>query len=401
LGYRNVVLLSIATAIGRAGAPMVLLIGGIIGAELAPSPALATLPITITVVGVALFTIPAAMLMKRFGRKSGFIGSSLVTALAALLAAYALGIGSFLLFCTAMVFMGSNMAFVQQYRFAAAESVEPRHVSKAVSFVLLGGVLAGYLGPEIAKRTRDWLDYGLYTGSFVALAVLYIIVIVLLLFLRDVVPQDEGATGGERPLKVVIAQPIYLVAVLAGVISYGVMSFMMTATPISMHKIDGYSLDQTALVIQSHVIAMYLPALFTGFIVARLGVLRVMGVGAVILFACVAIAAVDRTFMHYWGALVFLGLGWNFLFVGGTVLLTRSYRSSERFQAQAVNDFLIFGIQAFASLLAGAVMYYASWRVLSLLNLPFLLLLLVAIAALARYVARPARGGLAAATDSA
>jgi MFS family permease len=379
---------------------MVLLIGGIIGAELAPSPALVTLPITVTVVGVALFTIPAAMLMKRFGRKAGFIGSSLVTAIAALVAAYALGTGSFLLFCTAMVFIGSNIAFVQQYRFAAAESVEPRHVSKAVSFVLLGGVLAGYLGPEIAKWTKDWLDYGLYTGSFVALAVLYIIVIVLLLFLRDVAPQEEGATGGERPLKVVIAQPIYLVAVLAGIISYGVMSFMMTATPISMHVMDGHTLDQTAWVIQSHVIAMYLPALFTGFLVARLGVLRVMGVGAVILFACVAMAVVDRTLMHYWGALVLLGLGWNFLFVGGTVLLTRSYRSSERFQAQAVNDFSIFGVQAFASLLAGAVIYYASWRVLSLLNLPFLLLLLVAIAAFARYVARPTQGGLAAVTDS-
>jgi predicted MFS family arabinose efflux permease len=380
---------------------MVLLIGGIIGAELAPSPALATLPITITVVGVALFTIPAVMLMKRFGRKAGFVGSSLVTALAALLAAYALGIESFLLFCTAMVLIGSNTAFVNQYRFAAAESVEAQHVSKAVSFVLLGGVLAGYLGPEVAKRTKDWLDYGLYTGSFVALAALSVIVVVLLLFLREVAPQEDGATGGKRPLKVVIAQPIYLVAVLAGVISFGVMSFMMTATPISMHKMDGYSLDQTARVIQSHVIAMFLPSLFTGFIIARLGVLRVMGVGTVILFACVAIAVVDRTLMHYWGALVLLGLGWNFLFVGATVLLTRSYRSSERFQAQAVNDFLIFGIQALASLLAGAVIYFAGWKVLSLLNLPFLLLLLVAIAAFARYMARPAQGGLAAATDSA
>jgi MFS family permease len=380
---------------------MVLLIGGIIGAELAPSPALVTLPITITVVGVALFTIPAAMLMKRFGRKAGFIGSSLVTALAALLAAYALGIESFLLFCTAMIFIGSNAAFVQQYRFAAAESVEARHVSKAVSFVLLGGVLAGYLGPEIAKRTKDWWDFGVYTGSFVVLASLYIIVFVLLLFLRDVAPQEAGATGGERPLRVVIAQPVYIVAVLAGVVSYGVMSFMMTATPVSMHVMDGYSLEQTAWVIQSHVIAMYLPALFTGFIVARLGVLRVMGVGAVILFACVAIAVVDRSLMHYWGALVLLGLGWNFLFVGGTVLLTQSYRSSERFQAQAVNDFMIFGVQAIASLLAGAVMYYASWKILSLLNLPFLLLLLVAIAALGRYMARPAQGGLAAATESA
>jgi predicted MFS family arabinose efflux permease len=380
---------------------MVLLIVGIIGAELAPSPALGNLPITITIVGVALFTIPATMLMKRFGRKKGFVGSSLVTALAALLAAYALWTHSFLLLCTAMVFMGSNMAFVNQYRFAAAESVGAQYVSKAVSFVLLGGVFAAILGPEIAKRTKDWLDYGPYTGSFVALAVLFIIVAALLLFLREAVPQEDSATGQKRPLKVVVAQPTYLVAVLAGVISFGVMSFMMTATPSSMHRIDGYSLGQTGLVIQSHGIAMFLPSLFTGFIIARLGVLRVMGVGTVILFVSVAIAAVDRTFMHYWGALVLLGLGWNFVFVGATVLLTRSYRASERFQAQAVNDFLIFGIQAFTSLLAGAVISYAGWKVLSLLNLPFLLLLLVAIAAFARYEGRPARGGLAAVTDSA
>jgi predicted MFS family arabinose efflux permease len=381
---------------------MVLLIVGIIGAELAPSPALGNLPITITIVGVAVFTIPATMLMKRFGRKAGFIGSSLVTALAALLAAYAIWTRSFLLLCTAMVFMGSNTAFVNQYRFAAAESVEPKQVSKAVSFVLLGGVIAGILGPEIAKRTGDWLDYGLYTGSFVVLAILSIVVaVLLLLFLREVAPQEEGSTSQKRPLKVVVAQPTYLVAVLAGVISFGVMSFMMTATPSSMHGKDGYSLDQTGLVIQSHVIAMFLPSLFTGFIIARLGVLRVMGFGTAILFACVAVAAVDRTLLHYWGALVLLGLGWNFVFVGATVLLTRSYRPSERFQAQAVNDFLIFGIQAFTSLLAGAVIYYAGWKTLSLLNLPFLLVLLVTIAAFARYEARPARGGLAAITDSA
>jgi MFS family permease len=291
------------------------------------------------------------------------------------------------------------MAFVQQYRFAAAESVEPRHVSKAVSFVLLGGVLAGYLGPEITTRTKDWLDFGLYTGSFVALAVLYIIVIVLLLFLRDVAPQEESATGQERRLKVVIAQPTYIVAVLAGVVSYGVMSFMMTATPISMHVMDSYTLEQTAWVIQSHVIAMYLPALFTGFIVARLGVLRVMTIGVIILLACVVLAVIDRSLLHYWGALVALGVGWNFLFVGGTVLLTQSYRPSERFQAQAVNDFTIFGAQGFSSLIAGAVIYYASWEILSLLNLPFLLILLVAIVALGRYMVRPAQGGLAAIAD--
>jgi MFS family permease len=399
LKSRNVVILSIATALGRAAAPLTLLVGGIIGAELAPSPALATASVTIGILGVAIFTIPAALVMKRVGRKAGFIGATLVAAVGALLAAYAIAAGNFALFCAAMVLLGANLAFVQQYRFAAAESVEGPQVGKAVSFVLLGGVAAGYLGPEIANRTKDWLDYGLYTGSFVALAALYLVVAVLLVFMREVAPPEESAGGAGRPLRAVIAQPTYLVAVVAGVVSYGVMSFMMTATPVSMHVMDGYTLEQTGWVIQSHAIAMYLPALVTGLVIERLGVLRVMGVGVFTLFACVLLAAIDRTLMHYWGALVLLGVGWNFLFVGGTVLLTRSYYPSERFQAQAVNDFLIFGVQAFTSLAAGAVIYYAGWEVLSLLTLPFLVMLLAAIAALGRYLARPAGGELAAVAD--
>jgi len=399
LGTRNVVILSIGSALGRAGAPMVLLIGGIIGADLAPSTSLATLPITLGVVGVAIFSIPAALLMKRIGRKAGFIASSLMAAIAALVAAYAVGAASFVVFCAAMIFLGANLAFVQQYRFAAAESVKPQQVSKAVSFVLLGGILAGYLGPDIAERAQDWLGYGLYTGSFVALAGFYVLAAVLLLFMKDIASEEDMGGGAERPLTVLIAQPTFIVAVLAGVVSYGVMSFIMTATPISMHVMDGYTLKQTAWVIQSHVIAMYLPSLFTGFVVERLGVLRVMAVGVITLLGCVVLAVVDRSLVHYWSALVLLGLGWNFLFVGGTVLLTQSYRPSERFKAQAFNESTVFGVQAFTSLSAGAIIFRANWEILNLLNLPFLIILLVCIAALARYLARPARSELVAVAD--
>ena len=374
---------------------MLLLIGGIVGTELAPSPSLATLPIAISVIGVAIFTIPAALVMKKIGRKFGFIVSAVVAAGAALVAAYAIGVGSFFLLCAAMIFIGGNMAFVQQYRFAAAESVETRHVGKAVSFVLLGGVLAGYLGPEIAKRTKDWLGYGAYTGSFVSLALLSVVVAVLLSFLRNVAVKDEeAATGEERSLRAMVMQPTFIVAVMAGVVGYGVMSLIMTATPISMHVTDGHTLGETGWVIQSHVIAMYLPALFTGYLVGRLGVLRVMSMGVVVLFACVALALVDRSLMHYWGALVLLGLGWNLLFVAGTTLLTRSYHPAERYRAQAVNEFMIFGTQAIASLTAGTVIALASWRILNLINLPFLFLLLAAILMLRYRLARPNQGGL-------
>ena len=397
--YRNTAILSTGTALGRAGAPLLVLIGGIIGAELAPSPALATLPIAFGVIGVAAFSIPSALLMQRIGRKRGFILGTLMAAVAWLVAAYAVSIGSFALFCVAIIFSGGNMAFIQQYRFAAAESVEPRYVSRAVSFVLLGGVVAGFLGPEIGARAKDWLGGGLYTGSLVAMAGLYLVVAVLLLLLRDVAPQEDSQTGGERPLRTLVMQPTFIVAVLAGVVSFGVMSFIMTATPISMHVKDGYTLEQTKWVIQSHAIAMFLPALFTGFVVARLGELRVMAVGVMALFACVVLAVIDRSLMHYWGALVLLGLGWNFLFVGATVLLTQSYRPSERFKAQAVNEFSIFSVQAFTSLLAGAVISRASWELLNLLNLPFLVVLFAAIVYLGRSRMQPAQVELVAAAD--
>jgi MFS family permease len=375
-------------ALGTSGIAMVVLLGGIIGFELAPSPAWATLPVSIAVVGVAASTIPAALLMRRFGRRRGFIGAALWAGLAAALAAYAVARGSFGLFCAATLAIGANGAFVQQYRFAAAESVQPAHAGRAVSFVLLGGILAGFLGPEVARRTRDWLPAGLYVGSFVSLALLYGLVAVLLAFLRDVAPEEAVAAGAERPLRQIVRQPTYLVAALSAAAAYGVMSFIMTATPLHLHKGSGYSLDQTTLVIQSHIVAMFLPSLFTGVILERLGPLRVMAAGVIFLLVCVSLAVTGSALAHFWGALVLLGLGWNFLFVGSTLLLTHSYTPAERFKTQAVNDFTIFGIQAFASLSAGATLFQAGWDLLNLVTLPALVLVLAAIAWLGRERAR-------------
>jgi len=388
---RNVLLLSIGQAFGSAGITMMVLLGGIIGSDLAPTPALATLPISIQVLGVALSTVPASFVMRRFGRRRGFVASSLVAALAALLAAYAVSVGSFVLFCMATFFTGLNGAFVQQYRFAASESVEPRYASRAVSFVLVGGIFAGILGPELAKRTKDLFGVGLYTGSFICLACLYVIAAVILLFLQNSRPQAEATLGTERPLGQIAAQPVYFVALLSGAVGYGVMSFTMTATPIQLNRISGFTLDETAWVIQSHVIAMFLPSLFTGYILERLGVLRVMFIGVLLLGGCVGLGLVSQHLLHYWAALVLLGLGWNFTYVGATVLLTRSYRPSERFKAQATNDFTIFGIQAIASLSAGTIIYSAGWVALNLITLPFLILMLGALLFLRNGMARRPR----------
>lgn len=386
---RNLVVLVVSQALGSAGITLMVLLGGIIGADIAPTPTLATLPISIQVLGVAASTIPASLLMRRYGRRNGFVGSAIVAAFAALLAAYAVSVGSFVLFCVSTFFTGMNGAFVQQYRFAASESVEPRYASRAVSLVLVGGIFAGILGPELAKQTKDLLGGGLYAGSFVSLAFVYLLTAASMLFLKSTKAQDIAVSGEERSLGQILAQPIYLVALFSGVVGYGVMSFTMTATPIQLNRISGFSLDDTAWVIQSHVVAMFLPSLFTGTIIERFGVIRVMFGGVLLLGLCVALGLISHHLLHYWWALVLLGVGWNFLYVGATVLLTQSYHPAERFKAQAANDFILFGVQALASLSAGTVIFAAGWVVLNLITLPFLIITLAGLVFLRYQLRRP------------
>ncbi|MFC1523208.1 MFS transporter [Thermodesulfobacteriota bacterium] len=370
---RNVYLLSFCLALTMAGAPMIVLLGGIIGAELSGDPSLVTMPIAVMLVGSALFSAPAALIMRKFGRRSSFVGAALIAAACALTAAGAIHLKSFLLFCAATFTIGTTSAFVMQYRFAAIESVDADSVGKAVSMVLLGGIAAAFLGPELVKHTRDWLPYGAYTGSFVGLAGFYLLAALVLSFYRNIGPGTASPSSNGRPLWDVVRQPVFITAVAAGAISYGVMSFIMTATPVSMHIMDCHSLQDTAWVIQSHVMAMYLPSLFTGHLITRFGMFRIMIAGLFCMAACVGIALLNREIIHYWGALVLLGVGWNFLFVGGTSLLTKAYRPEERFRVQAVNDFLVFGFQALASLSAGAVIHRWGWDWVNLLSIPLLI----------------------------
>lgn len=377
---RNVLILTTAQALGLSGVSAVALLGGLIGSDLAPTPALATLPVSISVVGVALSTIPAALLMKRIGRRAGFAAAAALAAGAALLAARAVAQADFALFCLGTLLIGVNSAFMQQYRFAATESVSSAYTSRAVSLVLLGGITAGFLGPELAQRSSQWLPAGLYVGSFVSIAILYGIGALLLLFFRNVPPEEDAeAAGEERPLAQIVVQPLFLVAVLAAAAAYGVMTFMMTATPIQLNRLSGFSLGATTLVIQSHIVAMFLPSLFTGWILERLGMLRVLLLGLAGLLASVAAALVSVHLLHYWVSLVLLGVGWNFMFVGATVLLTRVYRPVERFKVQAVNDFAVFASQAAASLSAGTVLFASDWHTLSLVGLLPLLFTLAAV----------------------
>ncbi|TNF48413.1 MFS transporter, partial [bacterium] len=226
---------------------------------------------------------------------------------------------------------------------SSIDSPQPKALSrpglaKRFPSLLLGGIAAAFLGPELAKQTRDMLPFGLYSGSFATLAVLNFVNGGLLCFLRESRVREEMIKSDERPLTAVVLQPMYITAVMAALVSYGVMSFIMTATPVSMYVIDHFSIKETARIIQSHIMAMFIPSLFTGFLIARYGLARIMIAGTSLMTACAVIAMIDRHFPHYWTGLVLLGVGWNFLFIGGTTLLTRCYRPSERFKAQAVND---------------------------------------------------------------
>ncbi len=379
---RNVYVLAIAQAFSAAGMMTVFLLGAIVGSELAPMPELATLPVSLTVVGLAATAIPAALLMERIGRRTAFVASSMVAALAALTVAWAIVQASFALLCAATLVLGANLAFQQQQRFAAAESVPPARVSQAVSIVMIGTLAAAAVGPQIALALRDLVPGHEYAGSFVGVAALCVAAALVLTRCDPGLPAPRSAGSGEgRPMGAVVRQPMFLVAVAAAVVSYAVMSFIMTATPISMHVHDHHSDTETAWVIQSHLLAMYGPSLFSGRLIGRIGVRAGMTAGLALMFACVAIASAGHDLMHYWWGLVLLGVGWNLLFVAGTALLTTTYQPAERFRAQAVNEFSVFGTQALASLLAGPAIHLLGWRTLNLATLVPLALFAVALLA--------------------
>ena len=379
---RNVYVLSVAQALSAAGMMTVFLLGGILGSELAPMPQLATLPVSLTVVGLAATAIPAALLMERIGRRNAFVASAALAALAALAVAWAVVEDSFALLCAATLVLGANLAFQQQHRFAAAESVPPGRVSHAVSMVMIGTLAAAAVGPQIALALKELVPGHEYAGSFVGVAALLAAAALVLTRSEPGLPAArEADPGATRPLAQVVRQPLFVVAVAAAVVSYAVMSFIMTATPISMHVHDHHSDTDTAWVIQSHLLAMYAPSLFSGRLVARIGVRAGMVAGLVLMLACVAIDSAGRDLMHYWWGLVLLGIGWNLLFVAGTTLLTTTYLAAERFRAQAVNEFAVFGTQALASLMAGPAIHALGWRTLNLVAIVPLVLFAAALVA--------------------
>jgi MFS family permease len=365
-------MLAAAQMLGSSGITVVVILGGIVAAQMAPRPSLATVPLSLAIVATALTTIPASLLMYRIGRRAGFMVGASVGLVGGLVAAQAIISNDFLMFCAATLLMGSSMAFTQQYRFAAAESAPPDRLSQAVSYVLIGSLGAAIVNPQLALFAR-WLVPGTeYAGSFIAVALLYAATIVVLSRLQVPAPPAPRPTAASEAPRTPFATPQLRMAVFAGACAYAVMSFIMTAAPISMHNFDHHGVEATTWVVQSHVLAMYLPSLFTGHVIARFGERKVMIWGGVILSSCAVFSLFGHQLMHYWLGLVALGLGWNLLFVAGTTLLSRSVDPASRHRAQALNDFVVFGSQACASLLAGLAVQQIGWQALNLVTLPLL-----------------------------
>lgn len=346
------------------GVPMTILVSGLLGARIAPSAKLATLPLAVTILGIACSTIPAALLNRRLGRKrSGFLGFACLAAGGAS-GWMAASSASFAWLLAGSALIGASVAFAQQFRFAALESLErPEDAGAALSILMSGGLVAAYVGPELGALGKDLLPspHG-FAGSFALLIVLAGLASVAFAFYREPPAAAEPEKGAGRPLKRLMASPLFLIALGAGAASYVVMSFVMTATPISMQELCGFSLEETKRVIQSHIFAMFLPSLAGGFLIRRVGLGGMVSIGALGFGAAIAFGLAGERFGHFWGALVALGLGWNFLFVGGTALLPRAYEPAERFKAQAANDFVVFGCQAAASLSAGWFLYSFGWE---------------------------------------
>ncbi len=376
---RTLLVLTATQAFAQCAAPIVVLLGGIVGARLAPTPTLATLPVALMIVGTALTTIPAALLMQRIGRRNVFLIAAAYCCFAGWLGAYAIGVANFSLFCLATFLVGSQNAVMQQYRFAVSEAVPAEKVARSLSILMLAGVAAAYMGPEAARVLKDASAYGSFAGSFLAVSGFMAIAFFCLLFYRNNIPNLEEANGPQRPLLKIVQQPVFTLAILAGAAGWGVMSLIMTATPLSMHDVDQFNMEDTTWVIQSHIMAMYLPSLFSGFLITRFGARAIVLAGLGILIACLVVGWIDRHLIHYWTSLVLLGVGWNFLFLGGTTLLTETYRPAERFKTQALNDFLIFSLQGIGSLSSGWVLLTYGWDWLLALSSPFLIALLIAL----------------------
>lgn len=372
----NIVVLTVAQALGGSSAPIVMSLGGLVGQRLAQHPAWATLPVSLFGLGLALGTLPAAFVMRVWGRRSGYLLAAAFGLTAGLVAAFGIFYGSFLIFCVGSFTAGLYGSYVQSYRFAAADGAEGNLKAKAISWVMLGGLAAAIIGPQLVIWTRDAVSTP-YAGSFLSQALLPLLSIPILLMLRAPKsgPQRMSKAAG-RSLIQILLMPRYILAVSAGVVSYGLMAFVMTAAPIAMVN-SGHTVDDAALGIQWHLLAMFAPSFVTGSLMARFGKERVTAAGLFLIGISAAIALAGIQVGNFWGSLAMLGVGWNLSFIGATAMVTDCHTPDERAKAQGANDFLVFSATAVVSFLAGSILHSSGWQTINWLLFPPIALILV------------------------
>ncbi len=367
LARRNAIILSIAMAFTASAAPISIALGGLAGIYLlGADKSWATAPITGYQLGVALGALPAALLMRRVGRRLGFMGGTVVGMSGSLVSAYALYISSFSLFCVGMMLSGGGGAFTQQLRFAAADQGSESFKPKAISWVLVGGVAAAIIGPQTASQFKDMFAPIQFAGAYFAGTFLLFAGMLVLSQLKFATPmshQDDKSDTG-RSLGEIMMQPQFIVALICAIGTYALMSFVMTAAPIAMVGC-GISQHNAILGIQWHVLAMFAPSFFTGHLIARFGKGQIVAVGMILLMACAIVALQGQQLWQFWVSLILLGVGWNFGFIGATAMLTDTYTVAERNKTQGINDFLLFGSVAFASLMAGQTLNAFGWYMLN------------------------------------
>ena len=374
---KNLWLLILSQIFAFTAAPVTVFLSGIIGSQFSPIKSLATLPMALSIVGIAIFAIFAAQLMSVIGRRAGFILASVGSSLASLMAAYSIIIESFLLFNLGCFLLGAAVAFSHQYRFAAVETVNKDMAPKAISIILFAGIGSAFIGPNLANFSKEIISEHLYAGSYIALACLTLTSTIFLFFYKDNHKPKDLVKKSTRSYIELISQPRFLQALIASAFAYAVMSFLMTATPISMHIMEKISLTKTGFVIQLHIAAMFLPSLVTGNLIRKFGHSKIMYTGVVLFLITILTSLFEQNFVNYLIALIFLGFGWNFLFISGTSLLVLSYRENEKFKAQGFNDLIVYSTQAVASLSAGIFLTLTSWKTMNLLCLIFLVLIVL------------------------
>ena len=378
---RNLLLLISSQIFGFTAANVTVFLSGIIGSQLSSIKSLATFPPSIYVVGIAISTIFAAKIMSIIGRRLGFVLASIGSSLACLIAAYSIFIDSFIVFSFSCFMLGTGMAFIHQYRFAAAETVKKEKAPKAVSMLLLAGIISAFIGITLANKTKDLIGDHVYVGSYIALACLTIMPAIFLSFYKNskITNKNISINNDVRTYREFVSDPKFLQAMMAATFGYVVMAFLMTATPISMHYVHKLSVDKVGLVIQFHVLGMFLPSLFTGNLIKRFGFSKIMYMGVFFYALTISLSLFEPNFINYFASLIFLGIGWNFLYISGTSLLVTTYNEHEKFKAQGFNDLIVFSATAIGSLSAGILISVLSWKIINFMCVPFLILILYSI----------------------